>query len=208
MPAGLDEVPVLVDESYFNENEKEEQKQKQTTATPDPAGKGHLIVLVHGFLGNSYDMVQMKNLLCWRYPEAQTYCSADNEDATEGDIQTMGERLAKEVRNYVKEWFPNNTMQRLSFVGHSLGGLIIRAALPRLEEYKAAMHTYFTLSSPHLGCMYQSSTIVGAGMWLMKKWKKSLCLEQLAMTDSTDATGSFVYKLSLSEVRFLHKTAR
>ena len=154
------------------------------------------MVLVHGFLGNSYDMRVMKNILCWRFPDIQAFCSSDNEASTEGDIQYMGERLAKEVRAYIKEWFPNNTLHKLSFIGHSMGGVIIRAALPRLEEYKPAMQTFITFSSPHLGCMYQNSTLVNAGMWIVKKWKKSASLEQLAMSDSSELANCFMYKLS------------
>jgi hypothetical protein len=44
----------------------------------------------------------------------------------------MGNRLAVEIKSYIIENFPNNTLGRLSFVGHSLGGLKIRAALPKL----------------------------------------------------------------------------
>ncbi len=32
-----------------------------------------------------------------------------------------------------------------------MGGVIIRAALPYLEEYKDKMFTLMTLSTPHLG---------------------------------------------------------
>ena len=54
-------------------------------------------------------------------------------------------------------------LEKLSFVGHSLGGLIIRAALPHLIKYKEQMYTFVTFSSPHLGYMYSSSSIVDAG---------------------------------------------
>jgi len=47
--------------------------------------------------------------------------------------------------------------------------------------------------------MYNSSTIIDAGMWFLKTWKKSLCLQQLRMTDY-DATGNlescYLHKLS------------
>jgi len=43
----------------------------------------------------------------------------------------MGKRLAEEVRRFIKEWCPNGCT-RLSFIGHSLGGLIIRSAIPNL----------------------------------------------------------------------------
>jgi hypothetical protein len=39
----------------------------------------------------------------------------------------------------------------------------MRAALPHLSEYSEKMHTFFTLASPHLGCMYNNSKIVDAG---------------------------------------------
>ena len=41
----------------------------------------------------------------------------------------MGKNLALEVRNYVNEWCPGKVLGRISFIGHSLGGVIIRAAL-------------------------------------------------------------------------------
>ena len=62
----------------------------------------------------------------------------------------MGKNLAQEVksflqnRNYLAE-------SRISFLGFSMGGIIIRAALPHLSEFKDRMHTFITLSSPHLG---------------------------------------------------------
>jgi predicted alpha/beta hydrolase family esterase len=62
---------------------------------------------------------------------------------------------------------------KLSFVAHSLGGLIVREALKHLSGFKAKMHAYISLGSPHLGYMYNSSSLIDAGMWLIKKWKQS-----------------------------------
>lgn len=104
----------------------------------------HLIVLVHGFQGNSYDMKLFKNYISLAHPEAMFLCSSINEDNTEGNIGEMGEKLATEIINFITENCPENTLgrlhlhtfiDRLSFVGHSLGGLIIRAALPQLDKY-------------------------------------------------------------------------
>lgn len=89
---------------------------------------------------------------------------------------------------------------RISFIGHSLGGLIIRAALPHLEEYSDKMFSYFSLSTPHLGYMYTSSKIIEAGIWILQKWRKSKCLTQLSMTDSKMIEDTFLYKLSISKV--------
>lgn len=61
--------------------------------------------------------------------------SSCNEDETDGDIIEMGARLAQEVKQHVIEFCPGASMRRLSFVGFSMGGLICRAAFPRLECY-------------------------------------------------------------------------
>mmetsp|Transcript_7619 Transcript_7619/g.6985 ORF Transcript_7619/g.6985 Transcript_7619/m.6985 type:complete len:90 (+) Transcript_7619:1954-2223(+) len=88
----------------------------------------------------------------------------------------MGYKLAQEVHQYIRESCPGNNLSRLTFIGHSLGGIIIRAALPYLDKFKDKMHGYLTLCTPHLGYMYKSSKIFNAGMWFLKKWKKSTCL--------------------------------
>lgn len=80
-----------------------------------------------------------------------------------------------------------------------MGGLIIRSSLPYLSEYKDKMFSYFSLSSPHLGYMYNSSKIVDAGMWVLKKWKKSLSLKQLSMSEVNEYKDSFLFNLSQKE---------
>ena len=48
----------------------------------------------------------------------------------------MGINLAKEVKGFIKEC---GLVSRISFIGHSLGGLIIRACLPELEKLQKKM---------------------------------------------------------------------
>jgi len=58
----------------------------------------------------------------------------------------------------------------------------IWAALPRLSDYAHLFYTYMTFSTPHLGYMYNPNRLVDAGMWFLKKWRKSQCLLQLSMS--------------------------
>ncbi len=52
-----------------------------------------------------------------------------------------------------------------SFVGHSLGGLIVRAAvaskafIPHLTK----LYTFISLGSPHLGYLYHDNSIFESG---------------------------------------------
>lgn len=68
--------------------------------------------------------------------------------------------------------------------------------MPLLEDLKDKFHNFITLSSPHLGYLYNQSTIVDAGMWLLKTWRKSICLTQLRMSDNSDLEKTFMFKLS------------
>lgn len=158
----------------------------------------HLFVLVHGFQGNSFDMRLMKNNLALIFPDAIFLMSNVNEDNTEGDMSEMGIRLAQEVVNFISDWCPGSALGRLSFIAYSIGGLILRAALPLLKEYKDKMFTFLSYSTPHLGYMDQQSPLFNAVVWSLKKWRKIRCLDQLTMTDTSDAKESFLYKLSSS----------
>ena len=70
----------------------------------------------------------------------------------------MGKNLANEVSTYItnRQYLPDC---RLSFLGFSMGGVIIRSALPYLTQFKEKMHTFITLSSPHLGIYFKFKVI-------------------------------------------------
>ena len=190
----LDSIPILFEDIFIKNSNK-----KNDLANVNHTGKGCLFVFVHGYLASSFDTALMKNVIAVRFPEAETLCACNNEGHTEGDIEEMGGRLAKEVITYICDWFPKGTLKNLSFIGHSLGGLIIRAALTHLADYKDKMRVFLTLSTPHLGYTYQSSSLVGTGMWFLKKWKRSKSLSQLEMSDNKDITKTVIYKLSEAE---------
>ena len=100
-------------------------------------------------------------------------CSESNEKDSDQGIFEMSYKLSEEVHGYIRENCPGKQLGRLTFIGHSLGGLIIRAAMPYLEKYKEKMHGLLTLCSPHLGCMYHQSKLFSTGMWVLKNWKKN-----------------------------------
>lgn len=108
----------------------------------------------------------------------------------------MGERLATEVKQYIISFCPSSTVSKISFIGHSLGGIVIRAALPHLAEYSSKFFTFISFSSPHLGSKYNSSGLVDTGLWILKKWRKSKCLMQLSMSDESAIENTCLYQLS------------
>ena len=94
------------------------------------------------------------------------------------------------------DWKGRLVLKKLSFVGHSLGGIIVREAIQHLKEFTDHLHGYVSLGSPHLGFLYNSSTLIDAGMWLLTNWTQSTCLKQLSMTDAREFKDTFLFKLS------------
>ncbi|XP_052200443.1 uncharacterized protein LOC127806907 isoform X2 [Diospyros lotus] len=102
-------------------------------STEAKVGPEHLVVMVNGIGGSAAD---------WRYAAEQfvkklpdkviVHCSECNSSKLTFDgVDLMGERLAGEVLDVVKRW---PEMRKISFVAHSLGGLVARYAIGRLYE--------------------------------------------------------------------------
>uniref|UniRef100_A0A8C1WD60 Family with sequence similarity 135 member A n=1 Tax=Cyprinus carpio TaxID=7962 RepID=A0A8C1WD60_CYPCA len=158
----------------------------------------HLIVCVHGLDGNSADLRLVKTYLELGLPGARIdfLMSERNQNDTFADFESMTDRLLDEIVQYIQIF--NLTVSKISFVGHSLGNLIVRSVLtrPRFKCYLSRLHTFLSLSGPHLGTLYNSSALVNTGLWFMQKWKKSGSLLQLTCRDHSDPRQTFLYKLS------------
>ncbi|XP_010009860.1 PREDICTED: protein FAM135A isoform X2 [Nestor notabilis] len=158
----------------------------------------HLIVCVHGLDGNSADLRLVKTYIELGLPGGRIdfLMSERNQNDTFADFDSMTDRLLDEIIQYIQIY--NLTLSKISFIGHSLGNLIIRSVLtrPRFKYYLNKLHTFLSLSGPHLGTLYNSSALVNTGLWFMQKWKKSGSLLQLTCRDHSDPRQTFLYKLS------------
>ncbi|KAI1894720.1 hypothetical protein AGOR_G00118650 [Albula goreensis] len=163
-----------------------------------PGEDVHLVVCVHGLDGNSADLRLVKTYLELGLPGAHIdfLMSERNQNDTFADFESMTERLLDEIVQHIRLY--HLAVSRISFVGHSLGNLIVRSVLarPGFRCYLSRLHTFLSLSGPHLGTLYNSSTLVNTGLWFMQKWKKSGSLLQLTCRDNTDPRRTFLYQLS------------
>ncbi|XP_074166671.1 protein FAM135A isoform X3 [Sminthopsis crassicaudata] len=158
----------------------------------------HLVVCVHGLDGNSADLRLVKTYIELGLPGGRIdfLMSERNQNDTFADFDSMTDRLLDEIIQYIQIY--SLTISKISFIGHSLGNLIIRSVLtrPRFKYYLNKLHTFLSLSGPHLGTLYNSSALVNTGLWFMQKWKKSGSLLQLTCRDHSDPRQTFLYKLS------------
>lgn len=64
-----------------------------------------------------------------------------------------------------------------------------------MDPYRKYLHTYLSLSGPHLGYLYSSNSLFNSGLWLLKKLKSTQVIHQLTLTDDPDLQNTFFYKL-------------
>lgn len=77
-------------------------------------------------------------------------------------------------------------MYRIVLVGHSMGGIILRAALPHLSKpTKELLHTFISFATPHLGYLNCNSKITGAGIKLIESLTDSTSLRQISNSDNS-----------------------
>ena len=164
-----------------------------------PTEGTHLIVFAHGLQGSSSDLNLFRNVLRINFRSHKFLMSSSNETNSHSDILLMGEILAKEIQDYIEKNFDKEGPSRISFIGHSLGGVIIRAALPHLRMYTKKMFLYMSLCSPHLGVGYNDSSLFNTGLWVMKTFNSSTAVTQLSLHDSQNPFDTVLYKMSLFE---------
>nr|KYP70138.1 Putative lipase ROG1 [Cajanus cajan] len=95
---------------------------------PDPI---HLVIMVNGLIGSAENWKFAAKQFLKRYPEdAVVHCSERNSSMLTFDgVDVMGDRLADEVISVIKR---HPSVKKISFVGHSLGGLVARYAIAKL----------------------------------------------------------------------------
>ncbi|KAI3806661.1 hypothetical protein L1987_22573 [Smallanthus sonchifolius] len=127
----------------------------------------HLVVMVNGLIGSAHNWRYAAKQFLKKYPEdIIVHCSERNSSLlTFNGVDVMGNRLANEVISVIKR-HPN--LQKISFIGHSLGGLIARYAIAKLytrdsidnhclectsSERIAGLVpiNFITIATPHLG---------------------------------------------------------
>ncbi|KAL7058415.1 hypothetical protein AAHC03_017243 [Spirometra sp. Aus1] len=160
----------------------------------------HLIVCVHGLDGTSSDLRLVAMYLQLALPDAclEFLMSESNHEDTFANLDVLRDNLVDEIINHVDRM--DDQPSHISFIGHSLGCVLIRAALahPRMDPLLPLMHTFLSLCGPHLGTVYGTSGLVNMGMWALQKLKKSDSLAQLRLRDHTDPRETYIYKLSSS----------
>lgn len=160
--------------------------------------------MVHGMGGSEADWQTWIEILSQRFPDwvlwpLQKMASACSFMGKE--LRELSKMAASEMIEVIQQTANSGggqTRITLHCLGHSMGGLIVRGALPILMEKlnNVDLGSYLSLSTPHLGI--QSSWLQPLHAWRNFCWLSrpiSLQLPQLAIQDSS----SKPYLLEISQ---------
>lgn len=162
---------------------------------PGPVAR-HLIVLVHGLGGSELSMRNFKNQVVKIFPLSEVFTPrANNSHFPRLTLEVMARRLAAELLEFLQQFFPGG-VNKISFIGHSLGGVVIRAALPFMPFIHRQLFTFLSLGTPHLGVASKRSGIVSLGIKLYKELGNMLILHELDLTDNLDPYACSLYQVS------------
>ena len=160
--------------------------------------KDHLIVLIHGDNGCHKDMKLYRRFIGMILPNSLCLSAKSLKNYKNKCIIEMAKDLANEIIYTVKK---QGNIGHISFIAHTLGGIVVRAALPFLESLKENMNTFLSLGTPHLGQgissqknILESSKIFFWGGLMTNKFE-----DQLQMKDTNNLRDSFLYQLAVND---------
>ena len=114
-----------------------------------------LVVLSHGLYGAAINMAVLKEeLQRLGGADVRVHCAAANEGRTRDGVAAGGRRLAAEVERIARS---TPSMETISLVGNSLGGLYTRYAAGELLDTASGRlaglepDVFVTIGCPHLG---------------------------------------------------------
>jgi len=131
-----------------------------SSTSSDEDIKYHLLICVHGFLGNKYDLYTVRDYF-ERYinnneknRDKMKYVyllSKSNQDNTYLDIESESRKLYEEIEEFMIRKHTKFTY--ISFICHSMGGLIARSLIAKTEfiKYWSLLHSFISISVPHIG---------------------------------------------------------
>jgi hypothetical protein len=170
----------------------------------------HLFIFVHGLLGNYNDLCAYKNKISHYLKDLgldnqhnSYFVSKCNLNNTFKHIAALGSALANEICDHIES--EKLKVGRISFVCHSLGGIIARIAIrhKKFVALKELLYSFTSFATPHLSLILDSCTLFGSSNFILdevlkvvKMISNSECIAQLKLQDHTNERECLLYRLA------------
>lgn len=168
----------------------------QITDSEPETLKSHLIVLVHGYHGYPLSMRFFRDSISAFTRNTDVLVVRFLHDDHEDPIEDKAKRMATEVEKHIQMNIDVSKLKRISSVAHSMGGIVVRAALKYLQIHREKFHAFISLTSPHLGTSANTSAVIEVGLRAFAAYKRSGCLKELILADKDTSNERYLYRLS------------
>lgn len=159
----------------------------------------HIIFILHGYGGSPNDMSKLLDLLSFAYPHVKYVLIHQCYSNESKSLQYLANRVVEEMLSqlHLFEEEEQQPIGRISFIAHSIGGLVFRLAMndPRLANYQQFYHLFLSLNVPHLGILFSNyKTDIGAR--LMSLVGRSIQIDEISLKDNKDVRKTLLYELA------------
>lgn len=150
--------------------------------------------------GNQYDFLQYTNIWKEYFSDCILHPCVSNNKLTTDSIEQQAERLVDEVKTFLIN--SPRRVGRVSFLCHSMGNIVLRCALQDsyfsedLFLQRRLLHTFVSLSGPHLGVQFSDSFLVDSATRLVAFFGSVTSLRQLLLQDASNLRETLLYRLS------------
>ena len=128
----------------------------------------NLYIFAHGYKSCSENLRKVECTLKRYYKKGKYLFLNSYSESMDESIMEMGKKVAVEIEDYLAKKHKSLSSVKIIMIGHSMGGIILRAALHSLSKpIRSSLHTFMSFASPHLGYLYCDSVITGAGLKLL-----------------------------------------
>ena len=163
-----------------------------------PNDPEHYVFFVHGFQGDPQDLRVIRGYMTTAAPEIKYVMSKSNHHKQSDSLEAMGRRLAAEVLEALEQRTASRKNLKLSFVGHCVGTLVIRAAVadPLLNKFRPNLWSFMSFCGPHLGYRDNENKLLHTGMLLLQHLRNVKWIKEVRLTDAERLEDCYMYKLA------------
>ena len=117
-------------------------------------------------------------------------------------------KASKEIRKHISEIKNDYEIEKITLIGYSMGGLVLRAALPYLSCYAEYFENFISIATPNLGYLNINNSLLTSGIWLVDMFAGSKILSEISLKDSKIIKNCCLTKLSDLEGLSWFKTGK
>ncbi|CBK23088.2 uncharacterized protein [Blastocystis hominis] len=145
------------------------------------------------------DMHRIISLLNLKYPALKVVALQSCANSMEKSLVVLASKVAQEISGHLQalKLQSRQNLRRISFLGHSVGALILRLAFrnPLLTPYTQFFHLFLSLNAPHCGVTFSKRSIDWGSRFLAFV-NSSQLVDELLLKDDKNPRNTLLYRMS------------